>query len=140
MTKYQNYAKKASPLRSKEPHPVWRGIGCFIMLLVPALSLGISYILIELALEQGIQLPPELLGRPLMPPILFRVPGLVGILNWIQSLNNLYAILVGTLTVTVVLGGLLGFAYAFVYRLIGPSPYTDMDARPQNIKVRKYKR
>jgi hypothetical protein len=129
MAKYRSY-EKSPPSRSKEPHPVWRGIGCLIMLIVPALSLGLS----------GIQLPDGLLGRPVMPDLLFKVPGLVGILYWIQSLDNLYAILVGTFTITVLLAGLIALIYAFTYRIVGPPRYSGIDAPPPNIKVRKYKR
>jgi CHASE2 domain-containing sensor protein len=75
-----------------------------------------------------------------MPELLFKVPGLVGILGWIQSRNNLYAILVGAFTITIVLGSLIALVYAFVYRLVGPSRYTELDAPPAGIKVRKYKR
>lgn len=139
MAKHRSYERQI-PARSKEPHPVWRGIGCLIMLLVPALSLGISALLVEMALSAGIQLPPGLLGYPLMPNILFRVPGLVAILNWIQSLHNLYAILIGAFTVAIILASLFALGYAFVYRLVGPPRYSGMDAPPPNIKVRKYKR
>ena len=140
MTKHRTYERQPNPVRRKEPHPIWRGIGCLIMLLVPALSLGISVLLIEMALSLGIQLPPGLLGYPLMPNILFRVPGLVAILNWIHSINNLYAILVGAFAIAIILASLLALGYAFLYRLVGPPRYSPLDAPPPNIKVRKYKR
>jgi predicted acyltransferase len=139
MAKYRSYEKQ-TPARSKDPHPVWRGIGCLIMLLVPALSLGISAILVQMAPSLGFQLPDGLIGRPVMPELLFQVPGLVGILNWIQSLDNLYAILVGTFTITILLAGVLALGYAFIYRIVGPPRYSGIDAPPPNIKVRKYKR
>lgn len=139
MPKYRSFERKL-PARSKEPHPVWRGIGCLIMLLVPALSLGISSLLIEMAPSLGIQLPPGLLGYPLMPNILFRVPGLVPILNWIHSINNLYAILVSTFAVAIILASLFALGYAFIYRLVGPPRYSGVDAPPPNVKVKRYKR
>jgi hypothetical protein len=110
------------------------------MLIIPALSLGISSILVQLAPSLGIQLPIELLGPPLMPEILFQVPGLVGLLNWIQGRNNLYAILAGTFAITIFLAGLLALGYAFIYRFVGPPQYSDLDAPPSSIKVKKYKR
>ena len=139
MSKYRNFERQR-PVRRNEPHPIWRGIGCLSMLLVPALSLGISVILVQMAPSLGIQIPPDLLGRPLMPEIMFRVPGLVGILNWIQSLDNLYAVLVFTFTVTILLAGVLALGYAFIYRIVGPPRYSGVDAPPPNIKVKKYKR
>jgi len=110
------------------------------MLVVPVLSFGISTLLVQSAPSLGIQLPVELLGRPLMPEIMFKVPGLVGILNWIQSLDNLYAILVGTFTVAVLLTGLLALGYAAIYRIVGPPRYTDIDVPVSNVKVKKYTR
>ena len=139
MSKYREFERQA-PVRRNEPHPIWRGIGCLTMLLVPALSLGVSVILIQMAPSLGIQIPPGLLGRPLMPEIMFQVPGLVGILNWIQSLNNLYAVLVLTFTITILLAGILALGYAFIYRIVGPPRYSGTDAPPPNIKVKKYKR
>jgi hypothetical protein len=140
MTKYRSYERNAKPIRRTEPHPVWRGIGCFIMLIVPALSLGFSTIMVEAALSMGVDLPPGLLGYPVMPEILFRVPGLVGILGWIQSLNNLYAILVGAFVLILVLGTIMSVVYAFIYRLVGPPRYNEFDAPPTGARVRKYKR
>ena len=139
MSKYRTYEKKP-PARFKEPHPIWRGIGCLIMLLVPAISLGISAILVQIAPSLGYQLPDGLLGRPVMPELLFEVPGLRGILYWIQSLDNLYAILVGMFTITILLAGFLALGYAFIYRMVGPPRYSGIDAPPPNIKVKKYKR
>jgi hypothetical protein len=101
---------------------------------------GISYIIIKMALEAGVQLPPELLGYPLMPDILFRVPGLVALLSWIQGRNNLYAILVCAFTVGIILASLFALGYAAMYRLVGPPRYSGIDAPPENIKVRRYKR
>jgi hypothetical protein len=139
MTNYRSFERQ-TPRRSKEPHPVWRGIGCVIMLIVPALAMGISYILIQMAPSLGVSLPVELLGRPVMPGFLFRVPGLVSILVWIQSIDNLYGLLAGTFAVTILLGGLLALVYAIIYRILGPAQYSGVDAPPIIKKVKKYKR
>lgn len=139
MSKYRTYQRKAPPPQ-REPHPIWRGIGCLIMLVVPVLSFGISTILIQLAPSMGIQLPVELLGRPFMPEYMFVVPGLVGIINWLGSIDNLYALLLGTFIIGVLLSAVLALIYAFVYRIVGPPRYTELDAPVENIKVKRYKR
>ena len=139
MSKYGSYRKVAPP-KSYEPHPIWRGIGCFIMLVIPVLSFGISTILIQAAPSMGIQLPVELLGRPLMPEYMFAVPGLVGFFKWLESIDNLYALLLGTFIVAVLLSAVLALIYAFVYRIVGPPRYTELDAPIQNVKVKRYKR
>ncbi len=139
MAKYRSYEKQQPP-RRKDPHPVWRGIGCLIMLIVPALSFGVSSLLVQMAPSMGVHLPPELLGRPVMPELLFKIPGLVAMLNWIQRQNNLYAILIITFVVTVVMAGVIAVLYALAYRFVGPPRYSGYDAPPVNVKVKKYKR
>lgn len=139
MAKYRSYERQAPPVR-KDPHPVWRGIGCLIMLVVPVLSYGISMLVVQNASTLGLQIPPSLLGRPTFPEFLYLVPGLVGILNWLRGINNLYAILVGTFTIAILLTGFLALGYAFIYRIIGPPRYTELDAPTPNVRVRKYKR
>ena len=139
MSKYQNY-QKPSPTRLKEPHPIWRGIGCLTMLIVPAISIGISSTLVQMAPSFGLQIPAELMGPPLMPSVLFQVPGLVGLLYWIQGRNNLYAILLGALVVAVGMGGVIALVYAIIYRVVGPPRYSDVDVPMSSSKVKKYKR
>jgi len=139
MAKYRSYEKQQSP-RRKDPHPVWRGIGCISMLVIPALSYGVSTILVNMAPSMGVYFPPELVGRPVMPELLFKVPGLIGLLNWIQRQNNLYAILLITFVVTVLLAGVIALIYAFAYRIVGPPRYSGYDTPPINTKVKKYKR
>lgn len=139
MAKYRTYERKL-PEKRNDPHPIWRGIGCLSMLIIPALSLGISYTLVQMAPSLGVQLPAGLTGRPVMPDFLFQVPGLIGILSWIQGLDNLYAILLGAFAVTIVLAGVLALGYAFIYRIVGPPRYSALDAPAPNIKTKRYKR
>lgn len=139
MSKYGSYRKEIPP-RSTEPHPVWRGIGCFIMLIVPIMSYAISVLTVDYAIDQGIRLPEGLAGYPVMPELLFSVPGLVDLLFWIQGLNNLYAYLLVAFFFIVILGGVFTLVYAIMYRVSGPSPYSQFDAPPPNVKVKKYRR
>ncbi len=138
-TKYRSYIPDRPP-PPREPHPIWRGIGCLMLVITPVIAWILSIILVDLAPSYGIFLPSELLGYPVMPSFLFQVPGLIGILSWIQRQNNLYAILLGTFLLTVLLMGLLAVAYAFLYRLIGPPRYGPLDAPPPNVRVKRYKR
>lgn len=139
MTKYRSF-EKAPPPRSNEPHPIWRGIGCVIMLIIPVVSFALSVLSVDLAIRRGVQLPSGLTGYPVMPPILFRVPGLVGILNWIQSQYNLYAYLTMSFFFIILLTGVIALIYALMYRVTAPPRYTGFDAPPPNTKVKKYKR
>jgi hypothetical protein len=139
MSKYNSFRQPLPP-RSREPHPVWRGIGCFIVLLLPILSYAISVITVDYAIDQGVRLPAGLGGYPAMPDILFSVPGLVTPLAWVENQPNLYAYLLVGFFFLVALAGVMALVYAFMYRVSGPSPYSEFDAPPQNIKVKKYRR
>ncbi len=75
-----------------------------------------------------------------MPDLLWKVVGLTPLLAFIQSQNNLYAILTVTLLYVVVFSTLVSVVYAFVYRYVGPSRYGPQDAPPPNMKVKRYKR
>jgi len=140
MSKYSGYEKKVNLHKQPEPHPIWRGIGCFIMLVTPVLSYLLAVIAVNYAMEQGIRLPEGLAGYPVMPDWLFFVPGLVKILYWIQSRQNLYAYLFMTFVFIVALGGVISLLYAVMYSIAGPKRYNALDAPPPNVKTRKYKR
>jgi hypothetical protein len=75
-----------------------------------------------------------------MPEILFRMPGLIGILYWIQSQQNLYLHLIVAFFILVMLAGIFTLLYAFMYRVAGPPKYTGFDAPPPKVKVKKYRR
>jgi hypothetical protein len=139
MGKYTTYQKKP-PVRSNEPHPVWRGIGCVIWLILPVISYGLSAMTVSYAVKKGIQFPSAITGYPVMPGILFRIPGLVVLLNWLQSQYNLYTILLVAFFFVVMLAGAIAIIYALMYRASAPPRYSGVDAPPMNIKVKKYKR
>lgn len=139
MSKYGSF-RKVSPPKSYEPHPIWRGIGCFLMLILPPISYVISMLTVDYAIQQGVRIPEGLAGYPTMPEVLFSLPGLVSILYWIQSLNNLYANLLVAFFILVLLGIVTAFFYAIMYRVSGPPQYSEFDAPPQNRKVKKYRR
>ena len=139
MSKYGSL-RKATPSKSYEPHPVWRGIGCFMILFLPIISYAIGMLAVDSAIRQGIRIPEGLAGHPVMPEILFNVPGLVDLLFWIQGQTNLYAYLLVAFFVLVLLGGIFTFVYALMYRVAGPPTYSEFDAPPPRVKVKKYRR
>ena len=139
MSKYGTL-RKDMPRKSNEPHPIWRGIGCFIMLILPPMAYALAALTVEAATKRGIILPEGLGGYPVMPDLLFRVPGLVGVLYWIQGQYNLYAILLVSFFMLVFLAGVVSLFYSIMYRVTGPSQYSGFDVPPPKAKIRKYKR
>jgi hypothetical protein len=126
--------------RNKQPHYIWRGIGCVMMILIPVISIAAGVLTIKIALEQGYTVPYQLLGTPRYPDIFYKSTGLMTILRPITNTEHFYAKAAASLIYMTLLGGLSSFGYAVVYRMIGPSRYGPLDAPPPKAKVKAYKR
>jgi hypothetical protein len=123
MTKYTQY-DRPGPRRSLwNVHPIWRGIGCFFVILLPLMSFAGAYMLVRENFKQAwIALPPEMLKSTILP-----------------ILGRVYtADLVATLLLMLVGFGVLSLVYAFLYGMVGPSRYGPLDSPP--IKRRKKRR
>ncbi len=140
MTKYSSYNQQKVVPKSQNPHPIWRGIGCLMIAIVPLISYGLADATTKLAFNQNWPLPPQLLGRPVTPSFLWNLPGLVPILAAIESVDNLYLLLALTLVYIVILGAIISFGYAIVYQIAGPPRLGPLDVARPNVKVKKYKR
>ena len=117
MSKYnQTYQRPSTKPRPWSVHPIWRGIGCILIILIPIISFAGARILVQENLQQRwVQIPDELKGS-------------INVLTFGQVLFAELAVAV----ILMVIGfGLLTMVYAFIYRLFGPSPYGPMDAPPQ---------
>ena len=118
MTKYnQFYRKELAGIHARKIHPVWRGIGCILMVLIPVLSYAGAVLLVQANQQQGwLRMPPEFL-RTVTLPLLGSVPHLVANLG-----VALLLILAGFAFVMIV--------YTLVYRFLGPSRYAPPDFPP----------
>ena len=58
MSKY----KKPKAIEEKKIHPIWRGIGCILALILPVLSYFLSIELVNYGLANEWPIPRELLG------------------------------------------------------------------------------
>lgn len=108
--------------RRGQIHPIWRGIGCIFMVLIPVLAYAAAVTLVRENLKQNwVQLPSEMLGS-------FAIP----------SMGTIYfADVVVALGLLFIIFAIFTLAYALVYRLIGPSFYGPMDAPPPPKKRRR---
>lgn len=140
MGKYRSAVRRAEPRVVRQQHPIWRGIGCMIMLIVPILSYGIAVLTLPFFGSIG-WLPYELVSPMRVPDLLWKyLPTLAGLLQPVVGYPRLKAYLVLTVVYTIFLGGFLAFFYAAIYQFFGPSRYGPMDAPPPRVKVKKYKR
>jgi hypothetical protein len=113
-----------------EIHPIWRGIGCALILLIPIMA----WFTAELILESNNQLPlPPELTKPLTIGYIHiqELDRLIADINRFTAYNNLNS---GQFLLTVVLifigFGLLSMIYAFMFRAAGPSRYGPFDIPP----------
>lgn len=123
MGKYDKF-RQAPDVQSKyDIHPIWRGIGCLLLLIIPVISYAGAVLVVQANGENGwLPLSGEL-AQTMVVPGLGPVP-------------HLLANLVVTVLLSLVGFGLITIFYMFVYRLVGPPQLSPLDSPP----VRKNRR
>jgi hypothetical protein len=141
MGKYTTYSRKAPKPRNIGVHPVMRGIGCIMIVIVPILAYGVALLLIDYGIQRGWPIPPSWLAPITIHPLLFSLRGLEPVWNFLLRQDNLMAKIVFTITITVVIGGIMSVIYGYIYTIFGPPRYGPQDAPPiRGVKVKRYKR
>ena len=138
MGRYSPTTIRSKP-KIERPHPVWRGIGCILMIVVPIISFGIAELTVQSTWAQK-YVPYQLLGYPVMPAILWKPGFLDPVLGFIQGLPNFYGVLAFFLLYLIVIGAFVAVGNAYLYKTLGPPRYGPQDAPPPKIKARPYKR
>ena len=141
MGKYnQNFAPQQATNQSKQPHSIWRGIGCLMMLFIPAISIVIGSTIVQIGIESKWPLPREMMQPLELPDALTATAGLQIVFGWIGRIPNFYANASASLMVLIFLSGLISMIYAFTFRAVGPSKYGPTDAPPVKAKITKQSR
>ena len=143
MGKYQSYQKQRPKSSSNQVHPIWRGIGCFIGILVPLLAYGLAVIVINYILHEGMAgtyFPAWMFNTPVLPKSITNSRFLYPIFYPLLKIRHLYGLAIFTGLFSIVLYGFLSLIYAILYRFIGPPRYSPIDAPPPKVKVKRYKR
>lgn len=125
----RKYSKKVED-RPWKVHPVWRGIGCLLIILLPIMAWAGAVLFLQM--NTILKLPPELYQKVLIPL------SKQGTIDAASIAINRYlssgGVTWGTIFfffVFLFLGfGVLSIIYAFLYRLVGPPRYSQFDARP----------
>lgn len=137
-TQYQREKKRA---QRGQVHPVMRGIGCILLVLIPIIAYGTAVLLVNYGITNGWPIPPNWLGTPEVHPLLWRLRGLEVILTFIQAQTNLMANLIFAIAIAVFIFGVLSIIYGFLFRLLGPPQYGPTDVPPaRGVRVKRYKR
>jgi hypothetical protein len=112
MSKFSRFDTTVQP--KKKPwkiHPVWQGIGCLMVVLIPLMSYAGSVILVDANVEnKWLPIPQELIGPP-GRPLLYSQLGVTVLLSMFGFM-------------------ILVVAYSILYRYVGPPKYGPTDAPP----------
>lgn len=126
MKKYERKKEE----RPWKVHPVWRGIGCFMIIIMPVMAWAGAKLFLE---TNNIVVLPEILNKL----VLINISGQGTVdtaTNWFNNFTSGMGITYGQLFFTLVflfLGyGLISILYSLLYSIIGPPRYSQFDARP----------
>ena len=86
MGHYDKYQRKQE--RKQETNPIWRGIGCVLIVVVLLMSYALTAISVPPLITTGL-VPPELLGKIGFPDWVFRTPVLSGIATFLHGFDHL---------------------------------------------------
>ena len=128
------------PEKERPPmNPIWRGIGCIMLVTAPLFSYLLTIVAIPPLLTTG-YVPLELLGHINFPAWMYKVPILNGIVAWIGGINNLGLGIVVFIVILVLLTGIFSLLFVAILQAISPPRYGEMDAPPSKHKAKVYKR
>lgn len=139
MAKYTKYQRPPFK-KQRGSHPVWRGIGCLLMVVVPLMSYAGAVMLVNYGVGHGWPFPPEFVGYLRFPAWVWSAPVLPLLAGPIAAFPNLGAVLLVFFILLLLLSGIFSTLYAFLYRIWGPPKYTSIDAPPPRYKAKPYKR
>ena len=125
--------------KKKEIAPIWRGIGCILIIFMPALAYGLMVLIVPLVVKSGYA-PLELLARVHFPDIVYGLPILSPVASFLGGIDYLWIKLIAFFVILIFLAGLFTLVYISLYQLIGPERYSKIDAPPSSHKPKVYKR
>ncbi|MBE3037619.1 MAG: hypothetical protein IMZ62_02235 [Chloroflexi bacterium] len=137
MGKYAKYQRK-SP-EKKGMHPIWRGIGCILIIVIPLLAFGMMLVFVPPIIATG-KVPYQLLGHVHFPEWAFKVRIVADISSFISSIDNLWMNIITFFVMLLILTAVASLLYSMIYTLVGPARYSELDAPPPKYKGKVYKR
>ncbi len=127
MAKYAKYQRK--PIPKPEQNPIWRGIGCLLIIIVPIMAYALMMVTLQPLIGSGI-VPEELRGYAQFPPWALTTPVIRNIAFFLGGINDLYLKLTSFFVILVLMTALSSLAYTMIFQVIGPPRYSSMDAPP----------
>ncbi|PKN91360.1 MAG: hypothetical protein CVU44_19800 [Chloroflexi bacterium HGW-Chloroflexi-6] len=142
MSKYRTVHKKDF-VRPYKIHPIWRGIGLLIMIIIPIIAWAAAQELTTLALASEmpqIKSVVRSLSSPFgFPSWAFDVPYISNFARWIRSIPMLKMLLTLFFMIVLAFSGVLSIIYGIIYRMSVPL-YGPLDEPAPKIRAKKYTR
>lgn len=128
MGKYSKYDVRQAPPRKWKVHPIWRGIGCILLILLPVLSyVGAVSIVQENKTQHWFNVPKEMAGT-VNSALAQKMPSMSDFLYSLPRVNTMDLLV--TVALLIVGFGILTVIGSFFYSAMGPSRYTSLDSPP----------
>ena len=137
MGKYAKFQRKTP--EKKGLNPIWRGIGCILIVIVPLLAYGLMVLFVPVIIATG-KVPYQLLGFVQFPDWAYKVRIVADIAIFIGSIQNLWLNIITFFVIVLILTTVASLLYSWIYSVVGPARYTEMDAPPSKHKAKKYTR
>jgi len=119
-----DFFEKEKREKSREPHPVWRGIGLVMMIMIPIISFAASDLLLQAARRSGMVFPPQFQSPPTNIPVYGPV-------------TDLKAVLIVGFVVMLILFGFFSIINAAIYGQSKGSTYQHFQAEPKAYKRKR---
>lgn len=139
MGKYTDRRKEVHIEKDHTKSPAWKGIGCVLMIVIPAISIAAAIVTMNSSLAA--YLPPALLDYPKLPEFVSMLSyDVQALLFPITGIWGLYGIIFLGVVYMVIIGSLVSSIYALLFRTVGPGNKSPFDVERPNVRAKKYKR
>jgi hypothetical protein len=139
MGKYSKFERR-EVVRPYKIHPIWRGIGLILIVLVPIMAGAAASETAKFARAQNFSLMYEMPLTLQLPNILYSLPYIGPWAASAATIRDLPAMILFFFLFLMVFSGIVSVLYAMVYRMIGPPRYTAIDAPASRNSAKKHTR
>jgi len=125
--------KRGKQERQWKIHPVWRGIGCILLLLVPIMSWYIATIILQSNAKT--LLPYQLTNVFVIPTVNISAIDqlIIQVNHYFKNVNFVFGQLFLTIIFSVIGFGIIALIYSILYRVAGPPRYGPFDVPPNSV-------
>jgi hypothetical protein len=135
VSKYTRYERQKEE-RPWKIHPVWRGIGCFILLIIPVIAYAAAKEFLAYNAASNLLSLPEGMVQPIVIEEI-RIPYIVYPISFKWLAYFSYADFLFTAAFAFVGFGIFTVGYAFFFRMMRPSRYGRFDSAPLRMPKRR---